>query len=62
MNQPFIYTQKELAARIGRSREYIRHMCRRGFVLPATEQEAVVFLRQHPKPCACRRHRSSARV
>lgn len=50
----FIFSQKEMAARIGRSREYVRCMCRRGFVIPATVEEAVIFLRQHPQPC--RRH------
>ena len=51
MPTPFLFTQKEMAARIGRSREYVRQMCRQGFVLPATVEEAVVFLRQHPAPC-----------
>lgn len=47
----FILSKKEMAARLGRSREFVRAMCRRGFVLPATVEEAVSFLRQHPSPC-----------
>lgn len=50
MTPQFIFSQKEMCARLGRSREYVRAMCARGFVLPATIEEAVVFLRQHPKP------------
>lgn len=44
---------KELAWKLGRSREYIRAMRRRGFRMPgnrATLSDALIFLEENPMP------------
>jgi hypothetical protein len=44
------FTQKELAAELGRTRQFVAAMQRGGLKLPVTRQEAEAFLNLHPHP------------
>jgi DNA-binding XRE family transcriptional regulator len=57
MSTELLQTQKELASRLNRSRQYVLDMERAGFRLPATETEAVNFLRRHQHPSRYRKGR-----
>jgi hypothetical protein len=49
-----LLTIKELASELGRSRRYVTHMRRRGFLMPggkATVAEARSWLVRNPPPC-----------
>ena len=49
-NHRYYFTKKELAAAIGRSPRFVRFMELGGFMLPATIEEAVYFIRENPFP------------
>lgn len=55
MNQPpKLYSQKELAALLGRSYKYVNKMRARGFKMAgerATIEDALRWLSENPRPC-----------
>ena len=53
--QKFYFTKKELASAIGRSTSFVRFMEMGGFMLPATIQEVVDFIRANPFPSRFRK-------
>ena len=50
MTDEIILQHKQLAARLGTNRQYVRDMCKGGFRLPCQLSEAVNFLRENPHP------------
>lgn len=57
MNQSkkILLSTKELANMLGRSEKYIYYMRLCGFIMPggrATIEDAILFLKEHPNPCA----------
>ena len=60
MNE-LLLTKKELAASLGRSRRFAADMEHAGFKLPASQQDAVNFLRGHPHPSRYRPGRNGRR-
>lgn len=54
--ETLLSTVKELAAALRRSEDYVTYMKLGGFRLPATLQEAVSWIREHPNPTRYRRN------
>jgi hypothetical protein len=51
MSEPKYYFHvKTLAAAIDRSPRFVSDMLRGGFEIPATIEDAVIFIRKHPFP------------
>ena len=57
----FFFTKKELAAAIGRNPRFIRDMELGGFRLPATVEDAVVFIRENQWPTRFRNSRPKSK-
>lgn len=46
----YYFTKKDLAAAMGRTTRFVRFMELGGFVLPASMEDAVLFIRENPFP------------